>query len=71
MVARVSGFVPTGADIQMIAGKDTGIGASGRAVFAQLYREASSFCAQQGKVMQKVKSESRGPRVCALCECPS
>lgn len=44
-----TGVVPTGPDTYMVAKSGGGPGASGAEISADLYREASKFCAEQQK----------------------
>jgi hypothetical protein len=59
--ASTTGVVPVGKDVYMIAREDNGPAASLGAIKAASFKDASAFCAGQGKTMQLIK-ESDTPR---------
>ncbi|MFP3982872.1 MAG: hypothetical protein ACLFV2_04190 [Desulfurivibrionaceae bacterium] len=58
-----SGIVPAGPGKYMISGGNPAIGASGAEIKNELYKKASDFCAEQGKVFEPLDTSSVDYRV--------
>ena len=58
-----SGIVPAGPGKYMISGGNLAIGASGSEIKTELYKKASNYCAEQGKIFEPLDTSSVDYRV--------
>ena len=58
-----SAIVPAGRDKYMVSGDNLSIGASGAQIKTELYKKASDYCTEQGKVFEPIDTSSVDYRV--------
>ena len=56
--SSISEVVPAGSGKYMLSGTNLAIGASGSQIKTDLYKKASDYCKEQGKIFEPVDSSS-------------
>jgi putative hemolysin len=56
--SSISAVVPAGSGKYMLSGTNLAIGASGSQIKTDLYKKASDYCKEQGRIFEPVNSSS-------------